>query len=276
MPRFLDLDTWKKTPSQTPLVKWNPVAVEKAEGEEPAAKSEKPLVVRISSESPDRDNDVIKLAGWRLDTYNSNPVILFAHNSWEPPVGTSTRVWIEGGFLKAEADFCTREEYEFGWMIGQMMKSGRLRAASVGFKPEKYAFNETRGGFAMDFEAQELLEWSPVPIPANPEALVEDKGMGLPTHLLGQWCERTLDMVRGKGFWVNGAELSPLLEATRKAAGTRPPAPEKASSSPATPPAPDANLVKGATDAEISAAITGMFKTVRDDVRLQLTGRLPD
>jgi hypothetical protein len=53
-----------------------------------------------------------------------------------------------------------------------MVKRGFLRATSVGFRPkrDKYSWNEERGG--IDFEEQELLEFSVVPVPSNPEALL--------------------------------------------------------------------------------------------------------
>src|SRR5438477_9563106 len=63
-----------------------------------------------------------------------------------------------------------------------MVKGGYLNAASVGFLPLKYsrvdpnsdrpdADRGQRGG--IDFEQQELLEHSIVPVPSNPAALVE-------------------------------------------------------------------------------------------------------
>ena len=38
-----------------------------------------------STEMPDRDGEVIKQSGWKLDSYKANPVILVSHNYQEFP-----------------------------------------------------------------------------------------------------------------------------------------------------------------------------------------------
>ena len=52
----------------------------------------------------------------------------------------------------------------------------------------------------MDFLEQELYEFSIVPVPSNPDAMREAKGVDL-APLVG-WAEETLDTVRGPGLWV--------------------------------------------------------------------------
>lgn len=125
----------------------------------------------ISSAAVDRAGDTVAVNGWRLDAYRKNPVVLFAHNSGSLPVGKATRVYIEGGKLKATARFA---DTTMGREVQDLIETGYLKATSVGFVPHKYDFSSAPGRkYGIDFIEQELLEFSVVPIPANPEALIE-------------------------------------------------------------------------------------------------------
>ena len=59
----------------------------------------------------------------------------------------------------------------------QMIDGGFLRATSVGFRPLRFERNAQRGG--NDFKEQELLEFSVVPVGANPQAVRALKSAGL-------------------------------------------------------------------------------------------------
>jgi hypothetical protein len=43
------------------------------------------------------------------------------------------------------------------------------------------------------YKKQELLEWSHVPIPANPEALIQARSIGLDINPIKEWCKQFLD-----------------------------------------------------------------------------------
>ena len=122
----------------------------------------------LSTESEDRDGDIIKAEGWVLDNYLKNPVVLFAHKYDELPVAKALRVWVENGQLKATAKFATEKENPLAENIYQLYKNGYMNAVSVGFVPIEY--EETVSGY--NYLKQELLEFSCVPVPANPEALI--------------------------------------------------------------------------------------------------------
>jgi hypothetical protein len=70
---------------------------------------------------------------------------------------------------------------------------------SVGFTPKEYmwvssqsdAERARRGG--IDFIKQEMLEYSSVPVPANPNALALAKSAGIDVTPLKQWAEQVLD-----------------------------------------------------------------------------------
>jgi HK97 family phage prohead protease len=101
------------------------------------------------------------------------------HDSTRPPLGQASKVRIEDGKLKARVHFDAAEIDPFAEQIFQKIKSGSLRATSVGFIPTKYNFvDDPERRFGIDFLEQELLEFSIVTVPANPEALI-GKSYGL-------------------------------------------------------------------------------------------------
>jgi uncharacterized protein len=138
---------------------------------------ERVLEFTISTGAVDRDKDTVAPSGWKLDAYRRNPVVLWAHNYQQPPIGKATKVWVAGNALKAQAEFATAEVYPFADTIFQLLKGGFLRAVSVGFEPVKHAYNAQRGG--VDYTEQALLEFSIVPVPANAEALMRAAAKGI-------------------------------------------------------------------------------------------------
>ena len=191
--RRLALEEFKKRakdPTEGPL---NDVMVPKGavtEIKEVEGSESRVVEAIISTPAVDRDNDTIAIDGWVLDEFRSNPVVLFGHDAGEPPVAKSLSVWKEGTALKSRFQFTKEEENPFGALVFNMVKQGFLRATSVGFVPEIFQINEERGGSAIDFLQQRLLEFSIVPIPSNPEALISAglKGIGL----LKGWTEKAL------------------------------------------------------------------------------------
>lgn len=134
----------------------------------------------ISDATVDRAGDSIDPAGWDFASYKRNPVVLFAHNSYGKPVGKCVAgPYVDGGRVMATVEFEKHQDAEDIW---QMVQSGTLSATSVGFKPKKWQMNEDRKGEwgmpGVDFLECELLEFSIVPIPCNPNALLDGKGLG--------------------------------------------------------------------------------------------------
>lgn len=127
----------------------------------------------ISSEVVDRTDEVIKQQGIDLENFKKNPVLLWAHNASfsesRPPIGKVVRTWIENKSLKFSAQFDLEDD--FAKMIYNKYKKGFLNAFSIGFQPQEKDGNV--------YTKVEALEFSAVPVPANPEALVELRGMTL-------------------------------------------------------------------------------------------------
>lgn len=222
-----------------------------------------PLRIAITSEAVDRDQDTIALGGWKLDEYRKNPVVLWMHDRWAPPIARSKREWIEGGKMWSEPEFTPADLNPFGHMIGEMVRQGFVNGASVGFKPIKYVFNEERGG--VDFLEQEMREYSMCTIQSNTEAMVgRSKAAGIDVTPMVAWAERVLDMHKGTGFWVPRNDLEQLWKAAK---------PEKTISAP--PPAPAAAPVsEGLKADDVSKLITDATARWVQELRTSLTGRL--
>lgn len=141
----------------------------------------------ISTSTVDRDGDSIDQRGWRLDAYKRNPVVLFAHAYDNLPIAKSLSIGVEGDKLVSIVEFPAAEIYPFADTCLRMIDAGFLNATSVGFRPVKS--NRTETGIA--FEEQELLEFSVVPVPCNPDALLV--GRSVNERALKSWLRRGAD-----------------------------------------------------------------------------------
>lgn len=197
---FINLDTQRDEGLPETFKSSKQFAVEEIKGIEETEDGLKVPFV-ISTGDLDRGNDKINPDGWDLDNYRKNPVVLWAHNSWsQPPIAKSLREWVEDGKLKSEALFMPKELSSFSHMIGQMYQKGFMKAVSVGFMAKKWTWSKDKDRpLGIDFEKQELLEYSAVPVPANPEALLEAKAAGIDTGPLFEWAVKILD---GEGIWI--------------------------------------------------------------------------
>jgi len=141
------------------------------------------LQYRITDESVDRYGDIVRAKGVRLDNYKKNPVVQFAHNYEEPPVGVSLKTWYDKEtnsvwawplFMDDRHDTSGRSELVF-----RLARANIMRACSIGFNPldvyqpgnaderEKLGLGE----YGVEFKKCDLMEFSPVAVPANPNAL---------------------------------------------------------------------------------------------------------
>jgi HK97 family phage prohead protease len=173
----------------------------------------------ISSGSVDRDNDIVVPDGGDFKHWRKNPVVLFAHNSHNPPVAKGSNIKIGSDKkIRATAEFTPNDLYPFGHMIGRMVSEGFLKATSIGFKPKKMkqADDQEKRPWGLDFEEWELLEFSIVPIPANPEALISAHTAGIDTAPLRDWCAEVLDAELPKGLSRDMVEKAWSVLETKK------------------------------------------------------------
>ncbi len=119
--------------------------------------------VIVSTADRDRQGDIVMQEGWDLSFFKLNPVVLWAHDYYEPPVGVCTSIGLVEGKLVAEGKFAPTE---FGQEIRKLYDLGMLRTTSVGFIPKEFDPNDN-----CIITRAELLEFSFVPVPANAYAL---------------------------------------------------------------------------------------------------------
>jgi len=138
-----------------------------------------PILFTASHESPDRVGDIIEVDGWQLTDFKKNPVFLWSHDNFRPPIGRVAKVTPEGKELLASVIFDSDDA--FAAEVEGKYRRGIMRAVSVGFRPIEFeeiprkASDEphmmSMGGIR--FKKQELLELSAVTIPAHPKALAK-------------------------------------------------------------------------------------------------------
>lgn len=131
--------------------------------------------VVIAANDRARATPELDLGGLRFENYRRNPVVMWAHDSTgrSPsgglPVGRTLSISrASDGGIVAEFEFL--EDDSFAQRIRNAWDKGFLQAASISWLPI-----ETRpaeGGGIRDVRA-ELLEWSIVSVPADPDALRE-------------------------------------------------------------------------------------------------------
>lgn len=168
----------------------------------------------FSDGSVDLAGDTIEPDGWDLSGFKDNPVALFSHMSWEPPIGKALNVAVVGTKLMGDIQFAEADVYPFADTIYRLIQGKYLRAVSVGFVPLEWNYVNDADRYGIDFLRQRLLEISVCSIPCNPNALSEARSKGIDTEPLREWAERVLD--------TGGQVMVPrnLLEETFKAAKT--------------------------------------------------------
>lgn len=226
---FVELDAWREDARQQKAradvaLRKSFAGVFKAEGEGATA----PIRIRITTTQRDRSRDTVNPSGWILDNYVKNPVVLWAHDYRAFPIAKDTGLTIDANGLIGTPQFATADENPWAPYCERLIRGGYLNAASVGFAPLKWMYNEEERG--IDFEEQELLEYSIVPVPDNPGALVEAKRAGIEIGWIAQWAEKALDEWHGgAGMWVPRkavedarviAKGAPLVMLVAKAGGS--------------------------------------------------------
>lgn len=149
-----------------------------------------------STETEDRDGDIIEAYGWDLTDYNKNPVIMGFHEYDKFPYAKSINTYIDyqSKALKFEVKFPTISELTSfpgnADMIAEhaknvdmaynMYKNGYMNAVSVGFiGKEAEPMQDEKGNYkGRRYKKQSLLELSLVPVPSNPTALMEARSKG--------------------------------------------------------------------------------------------------
>lgn len=156
---------------------------------------ERSSIQMITTESLDRDRELVLSKGINVEHYQKNPVVLWNHDWDGLPLGTCQWVKKVSGGLRAKSVFSSRpENHEGPWlpdMVLSLVQQGVVKSVSIGFLPTKIR-DITEDEVTTRPELKDcrnvieeaiLLEFSYVPIPANPDALIEAVSKGFsPTN----------------------------------------------------------------------------------------------
>lgn len=156
-------------------------------------KGDEPNVYRAlaSTDALDRDGDVMVAEGCITEDFMKNPVMLFIHNYRQVPVAKVLNLEVGKGQVAFSFEFA---ETDIAKELKYLYDNDFMNAFSVGFYPKSRfqveddtpdKFKVEANGTSVEIDltkyserprqlicAWELLEVSPVPVPANPEALL--------------------------------------------------------------------------------------------------------
>jgi HK97 family phage prohead protease len=144
----------------------------------------------ISTDSVDRDGDVMVPQGMNSKDYERNPVLLWQHDP-TAPIGKCLSLKRGESAIEAEFELPHRPDgFEGNWrpdFVRELIKAGVLGAVSIGFMPmeggERMATKGDVQRYGTDvrkvYSRWKLLEVSVVSVPANQDALIVavQKGM---------------------------------------------------------------------------------------------------
>jgi hypothetical protein len=120
---------------------------------------------------------VVLQSGWDFKHYLNNPIVLWAHDYSALPIGVCDEIEtreVNGVMVTvAKGRFAPEEANPFAQQVRKLYDAKMIRTTSVGFIAREMDGNK--------ITKAELLEFSFVPVPANPEALSLAKELGLDT-----------------------------------------------------------------------------------------------
>lgn len=150
----------------------------------------------ISTAALDRGNRIVDVGGWKLAKFKNNPVVLADHEyAIEKLIGKATDTRIEGAALVSTTTFA---EEGLGNVAFRLVQAGLANAWSVGWMglkshplgsiedcpscqlPEVQKLAKGKEYFSgTHYLSQDLIEYSLVAVPANPEAVMGLRTAGL-------------------------------------------------------------------------------------------------
>lgn len=186
-----------------------------------------------SSDAIDSYGETLDQKTWKLDRYKANPVVLFAHNDRDLPIGRAETVGLNAeGKLEIEVRFAAAEANPKAEQCFQLAKDDILNGASVGFNADKAERVTENGRVFKRLTGLDLYEISLVPVPANPETLAKmraraaalaagDQTMGFTPEQMQQICDAL-----GLASDASPEDIVAALVAAKTEEDTEPPAQE--------------------------------------------------
>lgn len=135
----------------------------------------------MSTPEIDRHGEIIDQAGWKLDKYLLNPVVLWGHDQSVPAVGKIVQLEFVNGNLEGTVQFAYKENPD-AKILFDLYAEGYMSAVSVGFMNNKWMYDEEKD--LLTLLENELFELSLVNVPANASALAKAKVKGIDTEVI--------------------------------------------------------------------------------------------
>lgn len=141
----------------------------------------------ITTSALDADNEVVLPDGIATTRFNENPVVLFCHDYQGLPVGTCQWIKPVAEGLKAKSFYPNRpKDFQDEWFVDTcfaLIQANVLRGKSIGFietsshKPtdQEIAARPELEQCSKIIDTCELLEYSVVAVPCNPDAVLIEK-----------------------------------------------------------------------------------------------------
>jgi len=140
----------------------------------------------FSTDNEDWNGEKVEQGGWDLSVFNTNPVILFSHDHYQPAVGQGVDIKVqdEGMFLNgvpngnmvlAGGVKFAAAEYDFAMTLYRLYAGKYMRAFSAGFYNNEAEYDGVNDVYVL--KTNVLLEISCCNIPANMQALARSKGI---------------------------------------------------------------------------------------------------
>jgi HK97 family phage prohead protease len=143
----------------------------------------------VSTEGVDRVGDIIRAKGWDIANFKKTGApVLWGHDYSQPPIGKAVEMEVQRKGLWSVTRF--HEKTQMSRDLAMLARDGDMRAWSVGFNPMEAPEmrKDDKGNFlGYIFNKSELLEYSLVAVPANPEAVSKAVSLarrGLISHQL--------------------------------------------------------------------------------------------
>ncbi len=140
----------------------------------------------IAANERSRNGDELNLRGVSFKNYRKNPVVLWAHDTHQGiPIAKTVKIGHdEQG--RIEADFQFNSDDEFAARVENAWNGGFIRGASIRYMPTKVVemLDEQGRVERLRVEESDLLEWSLVPVPADPDSVrAAARALNLPEEI---------------------------------------------------------------------------------------------
>lgn len=139
----------------------------RAEGDDTEEAAKGPLRIVAATAGMKGDGLNLQMSGADLARFEANPVVGYGHSYWgrdSLPIGRSEKTWIDGDRLLMDIAF--DPEDDFATTVERKYRGGYLNAFSIGFD----VWDIDDAGVPAGWE---LFEVSAVPLPMDPNAVVE-------------------------------------------------------------------------------------------------------